>query len=387
MRVRLKFISPFVVGGIKQVSNYIESIDYIPGNVIRAALARYILNNCHYYDPDEVVTIDGVQRKNWVYFKDKSGCNDCKLKNLCQKLGDIKISFFYPKGTMVIPSTLMMCKTNPQHGFVDRLIHQPRCTKCEGGKGRVEFVTGLFKDGKKYSVVKSFVTRTAINRYTGTAKDGSLYSLLAVSATLKDQNTGYEENVFEGQISGVTPQELSVIDELRVGKYTSVGLGRCTIEVMEEKVNIPNVTNIVQSLGEFDVQYKRNNGINDDGYRYFAIKFLSDAKLDFEFGEVNEYLSTEQYKTVWLKALGIDLDVQIEKVYAEVFNFRGYDTSKVGDDKRELPLNMVGKGSVIVFKTRLAFERVIGYFSSLEGFGQDINDGFGKFDYHFGGVC
>lgn len=387
MRVRLKFISPFVVGGIKQVSNYIESIDYIPGNVIRAAIARYILNNCRYYGHYEIVEIDGVQRKNWVYFKDKSGCSNCKLKNLCQKLGDIKISFFYPEGTTVIPSTLMMCKMNPQHGFVDRLIEQPKCTRCKGGGGRVEFVAGLFKDDKKYSVVKSFVTRTAINRYTGTAKDGALYLLLAVSATLKDQNTGYEENIFEGQISGVTPQELSVIDELRVGKYTSVGLGRCSIEVMEEKTDIPDSSKIAQSLKEFDIQYKRNNGINDDGCRYFAIKFLSDTKLDFEFGNVNEYLSTEQCKSVWLKALGIDLDVQIEKVYAEVFGFRGYDTSKVGDDKRELPVYMVEKGSVIVFRTCLAIDRIIGYFSSLEGLGQDINDGFGKYYYHFGGVC
>ncbi|MCM8901255.1 hypothetical protein KVG29_08475 [Caldicoprobacter algeriensis] len=387
MKVRINFISPFVVGGIKLVSNYIESIDYIPGNVIRAALARYILNNCYYYDPDEVVTVDGVQKKNWVYFKDKPRCSDCKLKTLCQKLGDIKISFFYPKDTRVIPSTLMMCKANPQHGFVDRLIEQPKCPKCEGGRGRVEFVSGLFKDGKKYNVVKSFVTRTAINRYTGTAKDGSLYSLLAVSATLQDQNTGYEENVFEGQILGLMPQELSIIDELRIGKYTSVGLGRCNVTVIGEKVNTPDVSKVIQSLREFDAQYKRNNGINDDGCRYFAIKFISDVKLDFGFADVNEYMSTDQYKAVWLKALGINLDVQVEKVYAEVFNFRGYDTSKVGEDKREQPVHMVEKGSVIVFKTHLAFDKVIDYFDSLEGFGQDTNDGFGKFDYHFGGVC
>ena len=31
MKVKLAFTAPFIVGGIKQVSNYIESIDYIPG--------------------------------------------------------------------------------------------------------------------------------------------------------------------------------------------------------------------------------------------------------------------------------------------------------------------------------------------------------------------
>lgn len=386
MKVRLKFVSPFVVGGIKQVSNYIESIDYIPGNVVRAALARYILNNCHYYDPNEVVIVNGTYRKNWVYFKDKPGCSHCNLKTLCQKLGDIKISFFYPRDAVVIPSTLMMCKTNPQHGFVDCLIQEPKCTRCEGGGGRVEFVSGLLKDGKKYSVVKSFVTRTAINRYTGTAKDGFLYSLLAVSATSRDRDTGFEENVFEGQMWGVTPQELSVIDELRVGKYTSVGLGICSISAEDEKADIFDVHKVIESLEDFDVRYKRYNRINDDKARYFAIRFTSDAKLNFSHINSNEYVSTDQYKVMWREALGIDLDVHIEKVYAEVFNFRGYDTSKVEDDKRVNPTHMVQKGSVIVFKTGLEFDKVAYYFKSIEGFGEDTHDGFGKFEFHIGGV-
>lgn len=385
MKVRLKFISPFVVGGIKRVSNYIESLDYIPGNVVRAALARYILNNCPYYDPDEVVMVNGTYRTNWVYFKDNPKCSDCRLKMLCQKFSNIRISFFYPKDAVVIPSTWMVCKANPQHGFVDCLTQESRCTRCEGGRGRVEFVSGLLKDGIKYSVVKSFVTRTAINRYTGTAKDGSLYSLLAVSATSKDQNGRYEENVFEGHMWGVAPQDLKAIDELRIGKYTSVGFGRCSVITEDERTDICDVGRVIALLEDFNAKYKTHNKIKEETTRYFAIKFTSDAKLNFGHIDLDGYMTTAQYKEAWLKALGIDLDIQVEKVYAEVFNFRGYDTSKVGEDKRESAVHMVEKGSVIVFKTSLGFDRVVEYFKSIEGFGEDTQDGFGKFEYHTGG--
>ena len=36
---------------------------------------------------------------------------------------------------------------------------------------------------------------------------------------------------------------------------------------------------------------------------------------------------------MWSKALGLSSEFEIERVYAESFNFRGYDTSKVGKTK------------------------------------------------------
>ena len=46
MRIRMDFKSPLLVGGKRLTSNYIEGIDYIPGNIVRAGFARYILNEC-----------------------------------------------------------------------------------------------------------------------------------------------------------------------------------------------------------------------------------------------------------------------------------------------------------------------------------------------------
>ena len=49
MRVELEFESPLIVGNKRLTTNYIESKDYISGSVIRAAIARNILNHCEAY--------------------------------------------------------------------------------------------------------------------------------------------------------------------------------------------------------------------------------------------------------------------------------------------------------------------------------------------------
>jgi hypothetical protein len=390
MKVKLLFASPFIVGGIKQVSNYIESIDYIPGNVVRAAFARYILSRCVYFDPNDIVEVNNVPKKNWVYFKDKPECHECKLKSMCQKFGDIEFSFFYPEGAEIIPKTMMICKTDPQHGLIDQLIHKPECVKCRGGKGRVEAVSGYLKEGRRYSVVKNFVTKTAINNYTGTAKDGALYSLVAVSATERadDATHGMSKNVFAGEIEGVGTKDLSSIEELRIGKYISVGFGRCRISPQPEE-KFHDYERLIKLLHNFNQLYKEHNKIHnniDENLNYFAIKFVSDARLDFQIPDIDKYIKTKCYKNVWSKALGLSSDFIIERVYAESFNFRGYDTSKVGEDNRDKSIHVIEKGSVIVFKTQLAFEKVVNYFSTIKGLGHDIKDGFGHIDYHFGGV-
>ena len=71
----------------------------------------------------------------------------------------MEFSFFYPEGAEIIPMTMMICKMNPQHGLIDRLIEKPECTKCEGGKGRVESVSGYLKEGERYSVVKALLPK------------------------------------------------------------------------------------------------------------------------------------------------------------------------------------------------------------------------------------
>lgn len=395
MKVKFRFNSPFLVGGIKRTSNYIESLDYIPGNVVRAAFAKHILSNCPYYDRNEYIQVDGVERKNWVYYRGKSQCENCSLKSLCQKFSDVKFSFFYPEGTSIIPATAMRCKMYPEHGLIDRLIvEKPLCKKCNNNDGRVEFITGYIRDGKEYAVTKSLYTRTAIDKYTGTAKDGMLYSLQAITATEG------QDNIFEGNIWGLNKEDILPIRHLRIGKYISVGFGKCKIIIEDiegtkdtkdtkDAEGVEDTKNLIRSMSEFNKKYKVCNHIEDDIF-YFAIKLTSNTKLDYNIKNYNdrgERIITDKYKDIWLNSLCIPElieDFKIEKVYAEVFNFRGYDTSRTEQEQRKQPTHMVQKGSVIIFKTSKDFQNILDTFTSLDGFGFDTINGFGQFDFYFG---
>jgi len=374
-------------------------LDYIPGNVLRAAFSRHILNNCSCFDKNEVVVVDGEKRRNWVYFRNKQECVNCRLKNLCTKFDNIKFSFFYPEDTDIIPLTTMRCKMKPEHSLTDILVGKrecPDCLKAGNVDTRVESVSGYIKGRKDYSVKKALFTRTAIDKYTGTAKDGMLYSIEAVTGTDEENNI-----VFEGRIEGITKEDVSNIEELRVGKYTSVGFGRCSIclgdedggdKISSEETTVEEKENITQKMQLFSEKYKKNNKIANNN-NYFAVKLVADAKLDFkgpdgEKPDFGRYMDNNSLKEIWLHSLNVreissGKSYKIDKVYAEIFSFRGYDTSKV-DDVREEPVHMVQKGSVIVFKTEKTFNEIFDDFALIRGFGLDVDNGFGWFKFHFG---
>ncbi|WDU82989.1 hypothetical protein [Caloramator sp. Dgby_cultured_2] len=62
MRIIAEFLSPLLVGTKKLSSNYIEGADYIAGDVMRAAFARTILNNCKEFKND-IVEVEGQQKE------------------------------------------------------------------------------------------------------------------------------------------------------------------------------------------------------------------------------------------------------------------------------------------------------------------------------------
>lgn len=393
MKVKLKFESPLIIGGIKRVSNYIETLDYIPGNVLRAAFARYILNNCPCFIEDEVVEVSGDKRRNWVYFRNRQECKNCRLKNICSNFQNVKFTFFYPEGTDIIPLTTMRCKMNPEHGLIDILTEKGECPDCiKAGRNdtRVESVSGYIKNHYDYVVKKSTFTRTAVDKYTDTAKEGMLYSIEAVTGTDENDNI-----VFEGKIEGITKEDISEIEELRVGKYTSVGFGKCSINIVDgecsEQPSADIKETITRKMRLFSKQYIENNKAEND-WNYVAVKFIADAKLNFidQDGKkvrFDSYIDNDILKNIWLSSLNagdvISRSYNIDKVYAEVFSFRGYDTSKMGDIREE-PLHMVQKGSVIVFKSKKNYDDIFDDFTSLSSFGIDTDNGFGRFKFHFG---
>ncbi|WP_058485137.1 RAMP superfamily CRISPR-associated protein [Defluviitalea phaphyphila] len=388
MNIRMKFNSPLLIGGKKLTSNFIQGIDYIPGNVVRAAFARHILNHCA-VNRENYVEINREKKYNWVYFRNLDECKKCIYKNICKKFSDIEFSFFYPEDTEVVPLTAMKCKENDEHGYIDCLVDERKCKKCEQ---RVEFSTGLRKNDKPYSVIWNYFTRTSINPYTQTSKDGSLYTLVAVEGTTKENDK--INSYFKGKIEGINEEELKLFNDLRIGKYISSGFGQVELEIIYEN-KTEDQSLIINKMKKFDKKFKnllkkernfKNNNLDnflDDNLNYFAILFVSDVKLPHI--ELNGYKKTEEYKKEWQNLLDISEDYAIQMIYGETNIYRGYDTSKGTNDNRKSAVLHLQKGSVIVLKTNNSFEQIYKDFSN-KTFGLETENGFGWIKIYDGGV-
>lgn len=399
MKVQLVFSSPLLIGGKKTSSNFIESDDVIKGSVVRAAFAKVILNNCN-------KKVKNKNKDNWVEFiDDNENCHKCCYANTCKKFSEMKFSYFYPEDTEVIPLTAMGCKTEPKsHGYIDCLVDSKAngCPKC--GE-RVEFKTGLRDRNTKleYDVIKDVFIKNAINPYTKTSSDGKLYSIETVVATNSKEIVERKvapKCIYEGYIENFTEEDAKLFRKLRVGGDTTVGLGKC-------KIKFNNVEEKFIDLDVFELFCKRYKDMNDkkDDLLYFSIKLIADAKLNFEeskksyFEEIgfsNNYLTTEAYKEIWKRALKINEilkcdDIEVEKVYTEMINYRGYDTSKKGPDKRSEAISLVSKGSVVVFRTKKDVKDIFNKLKELFEqkklyLGVDNENGFGQYEIYDGGI-
>lgn len=381
-KINLKLQSPLIVGGKKLGSNYIKSMDYVTGSVLRAALAKEILNRCSYYDKEK-------EKVYWVEFKNKSDCKNCKLKNMCKNFSNIKISIFYPLGSRPYPSTNMRCKYNSSHEDVDTLIYRINKHrdvdvsyngKCPTCKERLEKHTGLGKDGVDVEGNYELITKNAINPYMKRSQEGILYSLDALSETmfLGDK---VEDTEFQGTIecNADISKDLNDIRVVRIGAYTTSGFGKCSftnIKGEEKKENVKSLENRIQ---------KFNLLINDEKKYFVSLTLISDAYLELEktFDKIDKMpsdIETEDFIKEYEKCLkpylGEEFNLEIPIVNNEWR--RGFDTSqKVSVYRKEKMLSKAG--SVFVFsipKEKINYEKLLKI--QENGIGKNTEHGFGE---------
>lgn len=357
MRVKLQFESPLIIGEKKLSSNYIASKDYIQGSVIRAAFARAILDQCDAYhgEVEQIKVKDSegkeqiISKKNWVHcrgeeetYREKYGviCNQCPYHTICAKFSEIKFSFFYPEDTSIIPLTSMCCKSKPEkHGFIDSLTQDrvcPVCNKIDPQKARVEFESGLRNAKGKYKAEKVVQTKTAIDPYTRTAKDGMLYNLVSLSPIN-----------FQGEIEGIDKNELELFETLRVGAYISTGFGKCRVlEDTHYEEKEPTIDRVYEYSRKYR-EHQKSIEHQEDNKEYLVLMLTSDAHVQVEVPE--EYCSTEEYISRWEKCIGLGVG-KLHKVYFDTVIYRGYDTSSVSDDYRAKVKYQINKGGMMVYE-------------------------------------
>lgn len=236
---RLKLLltaqTPLCIGDRRPAGQFRESIGYLPGSVLRGAVANLMLN-------------DGLE-------------SDPAFQSCFNSYRQTIFSNAYP-APHVLPATAMSCKVEPGfrpkgHGVVDTLINRlcleslsppgllylPRCSQCRTRLERYSSFYRAYADGfRAEAVAQRLLTRVAINRRRATAEDQLLYSPIVISegrweaSNSRDgqRDRNYVPTVFEATITvsehvDVLETYLRMLDH--IGSGTSRGLGLVTTEV------------------------------------------------------------------------------------------------------------------------------------------------------------
>lgn len=391
-KMTLRLESPLLVGGKKQVGNYAKSMNYVPGGVVRAAFAKAILDRCSYEKDDRIVE-----------FQDKEDCASCKLCGMCKSFSNMKFGFLYPLGSTPYPITNMRCKYDATHDNVDTLIFRinmmgaesdnevPQFNEeCPGSKKgnkvckeRLEKHLGFYTESDKgikdAKVAYTVITKSAINPYLKSSKDGALYSLDAVMDKYVDDGE-LKPMEFAGYIDcdDKIGDELKDIETLRIGAYTNSGFGKCTMSIKKDEF-VDNSHSMKQRIEEFN---KEIRGAKNKGKTYIPIMLTSDAYLKLEECSKDDKASkvtTEEFIELYRKHLSEYVPSWLKLELPIVINDkrRGYDTSKEKEVIRDCRI-LTKMGSIFVFSA----EGNIDYDELLKleskGIGEHTEHGFGS---------
>lgn len=298
--------SPLLVAADRSYALHNETLGYVPGSVVRGALAETLLRQCrevsHQHSPE---TADG---------------EDCDFVRLFYHEGEPVFDHFYPTFTgdpsAPLPLTARTCKVYPgfrtrdperrsPHGVYDILVRQiaferaveddqlrvpilyePRCPECGHGmmpRGGFygETGTGDYRySGSAAPIMRT--ARTAIDRSRDVAADGMLYVLEMMAPA--DTFTLRGSIVIDESKADLLESALSRVR--RIGTARSRGLGQVEItplgsepdstETLKERIIALN--NAFRKERAF---YHRLNDIEppaDEGW-YFTIDLLSDVLL------------------------------------------------------------------------------------------------------------
>ncbi len=259
-------LSPLAIGQRKPGGSVSEALDYIPGTVIRGAIAKEILQ--HSSTPPEAG--DDFHR----LFLDETAAVFC---NGYPAIAQTEPGQYLLREDQirVIPASALSSKTNPgfkpaNAGVFDSLI-DGYCATAQGHfyvpndlEGNlVETFKGFYSKGNNkkqaqqhysHAVTKRLLTRVGINRKRATAQDEILYSVEVIDESQgkpKSLQTVYRSSILVQDNSGDDALAQQLYDflqqqctALRFGGSASRGLGKVRLQVSQPKTVKPS--NLIQ---------------------------------------------------------------------------------------------------------------------------------------------
>lgn len=358
MKLTLEILSPVTIASNHAAFNEIYTLDYIPGTVIRGALAYTYIKEHKLTDP--------LRDAN---FKEMFLSGKCVFGNL------------YLANTKLVPLSAFSCKYEPGfapdgHGVQDMVIplikgeigaleYCPQCcAPLDSFKGFYAKERKLFK---KVEVQKRLIVRTAINPVRETAKQGYLFSTEVIN----------EGSYFSGNLSianGVKDRVTQFLNQerrLRIGLARTRGQGECKVASLQD-----------DGQDELAERLARFNRCIRDKATYLSVMLLSDMLLFDNYLRFKSRLAIDDLLDCFPSS---SMLAQFELLHsiASTRKISGWNYApKVSLPKEDAVA--IQKGSVFVFKSKEILsdgnkEKVINELKALPEFiGERTVEGFGQ---------
>jgi CRISPR-associated protein Csx10 len=266
--LQIQVLSPLAIAKQKHGGGFTETENYIPGSVIRGAIASYILR--HSDNPSANFAENGGDFQA-IFL----GENPAIFQNAYPAIIEGRTE---PQSEVrVLPATALSSKTKPgfkakrNNGVFDTLIDR-FCAECYGrlydpncpsdNQGRVDAYTGFYSqiDRKYYSHSAStrLLTRAGINRRRTTSEEEILYNIEVLN---ESQEKKQKPVVYTGAI--IVADELADIlqkiinnhqEDLHLGSSTSRGLGKVKITA---KSPIDTKLKVVERINQFNNKLRK----------------------------------------------------------------------------------------------------------------------------------
>lgn len=395
IQIEIKALSPLAIAKQKPGGSISEVVDYIPGTVIRGAVAAEILNQSGYRFSN--LTENGGDFQSLFLSENPAIFQNAYPavigKNRIEVQSDIR----------VVPATALSSKNESgfktkkdANGVFDTLIDRfcadgygyPYDPKCPKDDGRVDPYTGFYsKLGTKYyshSADKRLLTRVGINRRRATAEDEILYSIqvLNESQVQKKKPAIYSSAILvTDELADSLKEFIDVRSQnFRLGGSASRGLGRVEIktkEPIDAKIDVSDrITQFTDALRKRWKEWRQifGNPLEElpSDRTYFTLDLQSDAIL------TENWLRTTVISEAMLQQFAAvkDSSLKLEAAYSSYDYKSGWNSAWGLMKDVELITN---KGGVYLFSTtqpdiwmeKLGELEVMGIGDrTCEGFGQ-----------------
>jgi CRISPR-associated protein Csx10 len=416
IQLTITALSPLAIGREKPGGSVNEVEKYIPGSVIRGAVAKEILSR---YPEMEMQNLETLGENNHFkqLFLDE---NPAIFQNAYPAIAKVDDGYKKVENApiKVLPATAVSSKANPgfitdkKHGVFDTLIdgfcadtfnhpYDPSSLKAltDNVDPRVEAFSCFYsKDGNKYSshaVASRLLTRVGINRRRATAAEDILYSIEVLNEEFKTKNN-QDINKSENYIycSDIFVPNESLCKKLRdfinhnkhlfrLGGSISRGLGKVKIEAKETqtsnniKPRIDRFNNVLKMRFQkwSNVFGQPKNDPFDNKRKYFTINLQSEAILLEDWQRIT-VISTEMLKQFTGMQDKKDDSLKLHAAYSSYDYRSGWNAAWGLMKDVELITN---KGSVYLFSTQnpaLWYEKLFNL--ELTGVGERTSEGFGQ---------